>query len=458
MKNISPTEINYLDAPDNKHLKHIPGELGWPIVGKVISIDKDVVSFHRDQVARYGQPSKIGLGFQNGVLITHPDHLQQVLLDKNQDFSSRMGYDKSLGRYYRGAFIMQDFGEHKLNRRIMQGAFKNTSLNGYVDIMNPAIEEHVANWDSIKDFRYGREVKRLLIDVAARVFFGIDGSDKTLLKRMGRAFYKINEKGMMALLNVDLPGFNHHAGLQGKREIEEIITDIIRLRRAKPGTDLTSILAQEVDENGDLWPEEVLVPHLSMLIFAAHDTTVGATSSLMLYLADPKYHYLQEQLRRSAQSLRGRHPTLESLAEMEDFERYVYEALRLHPSAGLFTRRTIRDVTIGDRLIPANTMLIIMVGWAQRCAEFWTNPDEFDPERFGPERREDKAHSFAFSPFGGGAHKCIGMHFAVMNAKLILQHTLSQFRFDFVPNYQPGARVLPLPMPFGRLPLRVSKV
>ena len=88
--------------------------------GKVISIDKDVVGFHRDQVSRHGQPSMLGLGFQKGVMITHPDHLQQVLLDKNQDFSSRMGYEKAVARYYRGAFIMQDFGEHKLSRGIMQ--------------------------------------------------------------------------------------------------------------------------------------------------------------------------------------------------------------------------------------------------------------------------------------------------------------------------------------------------
>jgi cytochrome P450 len=458
MNNPVSHEFSHLDAPDNLDLKHIPGESGWPIIGKLISIEKDVVGFHRDQIARFGQPSFLGLGFQQGVMITHPDHLQQVLLDKNQDFSSQMGYEKAVARYYGGAFIMQDFGEHKLSRRIMQGAFKNASLKGYVDIMNPAVKEHVANWDSIKDFRYGREVKSLLIDVAARVFFGIDGTDKVLLKRIERAFYKINEKGMMALVNVDLPGFKYHAGLQGKCEIEEIITDIIRLRRAKPGTDLTSILAQEVDENGELWPEEVLVPHLSMLIFAAHDTTVGATSSLMLYLADPKYHHLQEQLRATAQSFDGGPPSLDDLNEMEDYERYVLEALRMHPSAGLFTRRTIRDVTIGERLIPANTILFMMVGWAQRNPEFWTKPDEFDPERFSSERREDKVHPFAFAPFGGGAHKCIGMHFALMNAKLILQHTLRQYRFDFVPGYKPGSRVLPLPMPFGQLPLKVSRV
>ena len=177
------------------------------------------------------------------------------------------------------------------------------------------------------------------------------------------------------------------------------------------------------------------MPHLSVLVFAAHDTTVGATSSLMMYLADPKYQHIQEALRQQALALNGEPPTLEDLNGMESYQRNIYEALRLHPSASLITRRTVRDVTIGDRLIPANTILVLMSGWAQRCADYWTNPDEFDPDRFGPDRREDKAHSFAFAPFGGGAHKCIGMHVALMNAKLILHHTLRRYRFELRPGY-----------------------
>ncbi|MDB3856347.1 cytochrome P450 [Halieaceae bacterium] len=132
--------------------------------------------------------------------------------------------------------------------------------------------------------------------------------------------------------------------------------------------------------------------------------------------------------------------------------------MRLHPSAGLFTRRTIRDVTIGERQIPANTILFIMVGRAQRNPEFWTNPDEFDPERFSPERREQKAHPFAFSPFGGGAHKCIGMHFALMNAKMIIHHTLRKYKFELLPGYKSTVRSLPLPMPNKHLPLKVTRL
>ncbi|WP_312878760.1 cytochrome P450, partial [Amycolatopsis echigonensis] len=41
--------------------------------------------------------------------------------------------------------------------------------------------------------------------------------------------------------------------------------------------------------------------------------------------------------------------------------------------------------------------------------ECWTDPDTFDPDRFAPHRRENHSHRFAWVPFGGGVHKCIGM-------------------------------------------------
>lgn len=448
----------YRQAPDNHDLGHIPGEWGLPVIGRTVSVQNDVNGFLQEHVAKYGQPSRIGMGLQKGVLITHPDHLQQVLLDRDQCFSSNMGYEKTVSRYYGGSFLTQDFADHIVNRRIFQTSFKNSALKGYTEIMNDTVEESIADWARMKDFRYGQEVKKLLVDVGARVFFGVEGHDAETLDRMGKAFYKINEKGMMALLNVDLPGFNYHAGLKGKHEIEQIIIELIRERRKNPGKDLTSIIAQEVDENGDLWPEEVLVPHLSLLLFAAHDTTVGATSNLMMYLANPEFHHVQERLREKAMAMPSEHPSLDEINGYDEFEWAFYESLRLHPSASVTQRRTVRDVQIGEHLVPANTIVVMMVQWAHRSPEYWSNPEAFDIERFSPARKEHKSHSFCFVPFGGGAHKCIGMHFAMMNTKVILHHTLRKFRFEPGRGYRKESRVLPLPMPHKMLPLKVIPV
>ena len=64
----------------------------------------------------------------------------------------------------------------------------------------------------------------------------------------------------------------------------------------------------------------------------------------------------------------------------------------------------------------------------QRMEPWWHDPDTFDPERFSDQRREDATHKYAWTPFGGGVHKCIGMHFGSMEVKAIMHQLLLRNR------------------------------
>ncbi len=90
--------------------------------------------------------------------------------------------------------------------------------------------------------------------------------------------------------------------------------------------------------------------------------------------------------------------------------------------------------------------------------EFWSDPETFDPDRFSEARQEHRGHKFQFMPFGGGAHKCIGMNFAQMNAKLFMHQLLRQYRVTLQPGYKIGSQILPTPCPPQGLPLRIEKL
>ena len=447
----------YLERPVRKDLSHIPGSNGIPVLGNLPAVLKDLDGFQKKQIARYGQLSRINMGIFPGVMVTHPDHLRQVFTDPDENFSSAMGYEGNVSNLYGGSIITQDFSVHKASRRVFQTAFKRSALEGYVEIMNPTIEENIQDWADQSDFRYVVGARKILIDVGARVFFGTrpDGEE---IRRIAHLFHEMNHVGLMAVTQWNIPGTKYWRGQRAKREMEAMIMDVIQERRRNPGNDLTSILANERDENGELWDAEFLLPHLNVLLFAAHDTTAGATSHMLMYLAKPEYQHIQEKLREQAFAMDVENPTLADLDGLEDMENATLEALRLHPAVATIMRRTTRDVRIGDRDIPADTMLFNMSQWAHRNPEFWSNPLAYDPDRFGPDRQEHKGHSFQFLPFGGGAHKCIGMHFALMNAKLILIHTLRKYRFELQPGYDCKCDVLPLPFPTKDLPLKVTAV
>ena len=92
----------------------------------------------------------------------------------------------------------------------------------------------------------------------------------------------------------------------------------------------------------------------------------------------------------------------------------INESMRLFAPVPAVIRKTLADTSIQGYFIPADTMVIVAPWLNHYWPGLWTDPHAFDPERFSDARREDRSHRLAFMPFGAGAHKCIGMHFATM--------------------------------------------
>ena len=106
--------------------------------------------------------------------------------------------------------------------------------------------------------------------------------------------------------------------------------------------------------------------------------------------------------------------------------------------------------------------LIQLLLFCQATTTEWKNggqkPMKFDPDRFSPEREEHKRHPFSYMPFGGGAHKCIGMHFAKQNVKLFMFHLLTKYRFHAPEGYTLKSTTIPMPKPNQNLPLTVERI
>ena len=91
--------------------------------------------------------------------------------------------------------------------------------------------------------------------------------------------------------------------------------------------------------------------------------------------------------------------------------------------------------------------------------EYWNDPHTFDPYRFSPERAEEKQDFFQYVPFGGGAHKCLGMHFSEVQSKIFLFHLLKNFRVSKDPRMtRYRYNNVPLTFPTDGLPLQFERI
>jgi len=116
-------------------------------------------------------------------------------------------------------------------------------------------------------------------------------------------------------------------------------------------------------------------------------------------------------------------------------------------------RRTLRACEIDGVAIPANAAVWLDNYFIHRDPAHWTRPDDFDPERFSEGRAEHKRHRFCWIPFGGGAHTCIGMQFATMQAKLVMFHLLRRYRWRLDGRGETRRQMIPFPKPGDDLPL-----
>jgi cytochrome P450 len=339
---------------------------------------------------------------------------------------------------------------------MFQTAFKNEPMKGYVSIMNPLMKANMDSWEGQKNFLFFPAIKKTLLDVGATVFIGVKELGEEMNK-LNEAFLNISEKGLMGLFKVDLPGFKYHKGKEGARYLEQYFARIIPERRAGDGQDMLTHMAKEKMENGEFFPDVDLIPQASFLLFAAHDTTTSTLNHVLLYTA--KYPEWQQKLREEALALGKETLDYEDLENMETMELVFKEALRMHPSVSMMTRRTIRDCEMKDHKtgavhkVPANTQIYICPVYNHFMPEFWTEPFKFDPLRFSAGREEQKNHSFSYMPFGGGAHKCIGMHFANMIVKCFMHQFLLKYEYSLPEGYSPKMEAFPLPKTADGLPV-----
>jgi cytochrome P450 len=136
----------------------------------------------------------------------------------------------------------------------------------------------------------------------------------------------------------------------------------------------------------------------------------------------------------------------EKLDAMPQTEMAFKEAMRLNPPVPSMPRRAMRDFTFGGFRIPAGTLTGINTLYTHRMPDSWPDPETFDPLRFTDEAQRTR-HRFAYVPFGGGPHMCLGLNFAYMQAKCFTWHFLRELKVSVASGYKPAWQMWPIPKP-----------
>jgi cytochrome P450 len=400
-----------------------------------------------DAACQYGNVVQLRLGPSRVYLLSHPDDIKYVLQDNARNYR-KSPQIKRVRPLFGNGLTTSEGEVWRRQRRLMQPAFQPQQLAPWVAVMSEMITTMLERWRPLAAHGHpldmAAEMAALTQRIMGMTLFRTDlGSEiETVNRAMAVVEEELNRR-VWAMLDVPLwiPTRRNRRLRRALRTLEQVA---YRLRAAHHGDDsgdVFSMLLRARDPGtgqgmDDIqWRDEVLT-----LLFAGHETTAAALAWTWSLLA--QHPHVQVQLHREVVAvLCGRAPTATDLPKLPYTKMVIEEALRLYPPTWITARTPLQDDEIGGYAIPAGAVVLLSPYVMHRHPRFWEAPTVFDPERFAPARSGDRPR-YAYFPFGGGPRRCLGEHFALQEAQLIVTMVAQTYRLQLVP----GHPVIPQPM------------
>ncbi len=443
-----------LPEPSFADLAHLPGMPPARVqMLRTINFLKDPLGRSQKMVETHGRVFRRQDFGGWGVAMIGPEANEMVMFNRDRIFSSALGWNPVLENLFPNGLMLMDFDHHRVHRKTLSVAFKTEPMRIYLGQLNDGIARGIAGWPGTA-FKFYPAIKALTLDLAAASFLGVPWGPEA--GRINKAFANM-VAASVSVIRKPLPFTQMKRGMDGRAYLIEYFGKAIPLRRGKPGDDIFTQVCNAENEDGKPLGDQEIIDHMIFLMMAAHDTTTSSISSLVHFLG--LHQDWQDRIRAEILGVKaatgGGALTYEALGSLELLEMAFKESLRLIPPVPSMPRRALRDFVFMNHRIPAGSHVGINPMMTHRLPDVWPEPERFDPLRFTPEAIRGR-HKYAWVPFGGGPHMCLGLHFAYMQVKAFFYALLSENRITLAPDYKGEFIMFPIPKPKDGLPVRIE--
>jgi cytochrome P450 len=310
------------------------------------------------------------------------DAVNTVLRDGRVFNSS--GYDTSIGLFTGRTILAMEGKEHREHRNLVSAAFKTRSLARW----EPEIVRPVCN-ALIDEFAESGEtdlVPKFTFEFPTRVIarlLGLPQDDLPMFRR--RAVQLIS-------YNVD-----YKTAFEASAALQDYFLEQIEQRKSKPTDDIIGdLVTAEID--GEKLSDEAIYSFLRLLLPAGLETTYRSSGNLL-------YNLLARPDQFAAVH-----------ADSELVARAIEENLRYETPLTSVQRFATEDTELEGADIPANAMIDVCIGSANRDEHRWERSEEFDIFR----------KPIPHISFAAGEHTCLGLHLARLETRVAVECLLDR--------------------------------
>lgn len=388
-------------------------------------------------VQELGQQSRgdilqLDFGIFKPFLFLKPEHVQRVLRDNAENYV-RGGTLWAAIEPLVGKGILSDGTTWATSRKLMNPLFTAKHVEAQFDIMAAAIQEAIDDLgrraQGGAEIDSAVELTRIVHRAVIRVFFG----SRISMEDADRLAPEIEKAATSVLWRLAIPAPRwfpmprDRAFRKATKAIDDIMLPLVEdARKRDTGKDIVTTLAKAEYEDGKgLTNQQIRDDIVSM--FAAGTETTSVTLT-WLWVALREHPHVAEKLYEEIDRVVGDQPVQRAhIAQLRYTRMVLQELLRLWGVGWFVPRIAVKDDVVDGVRIRKGKTVIISPFLTHRMEWVWDRPLEFDPERFATGKAEGH-HRYAYFPFGGGAHQCLGSHFFLAEAQLITAGILSRWR------------------------------
>ncbi|KAJ4975954.1 hypothetical protein NE237_001060 [Protea cynaroides] len=414
-----------------------------------------VLSFHLQTTQKYGKKSAFWFGTNPRLYIMDPDLIRDIMSNKFGHLA-KLKRNRIL-RFFLSGVVAYEGEKWAKHRRIINPAFHMEKLKHMLSAFYTSSNEMVSRWEKLItlegscELDVWPELQNLTGDVISRAAFGSSYEE-------GKRVFKLQDEQAELLVQsfptAFIPGFSLLPTKRNKRmkashrEISDILMDIINKRQkammlgqAKTD-DLLGLLLEsnqkEIQENKTKnigMTMEDVIEECKLFYFAGQETTSVLLVWTMIILSmHPEW---QVRAREEVIQIFGKNkPNFDSLSHLKIVTMILYEVLRLYPPVLDLSRRTYKNIKLGEISLPPGIEVMLPILLVHHDHEIWgEDAEEFKPERFVEGISKATKNKVSFFPFGWGPRICIGQNFAMTEAKMALAMILQRFAFELSPSY-----------------------
>ncbi|MBM7661785.1 cytochrome P450 [Bacillus mesophilus] len=440
----------------------IKGPKGKIIAGNLLEFREDPLQFLDKLRSDYKDVAKVRFANRIIYVLMNPDLVKEALVTKASSFEKSNQFKEIMPLVGEG-LLTSEGDVHMRQRRMMQPSFKKSTIQNYAESMSSVASKAVEQWQNQDTRSINVDMMNIALGIICKTMFSMDvqESHESIGQPIDDAMH-IATKRIRSLIRVPyrIPTSENKRFKAAIHILDEVVYGIIEHRRTLPYSeyeDLLAILLKTKDETDESYMNDQQIRDEAMTIFlAGHETTANAMSWALYLLAT--HPEVQQKAQEEIDRVVG-----DSSLQLEHAEKLTYvkniinESLRLFPPAWLFGRTAIDDVEIGDIKIKAGQNVLFSPYINHRSEEFFDQPNTFIPERFEGDFLKT-IPPYAYFPFGGGPRVCIGNHFAMLEATIVLATVLQKFTVSPVyPNQTVEAQPLITLRPKGDLLLQVMR-